>query len=184
MPRASCVRRACTLLAGGWIVAALLLSLIGATAPAASAATEPETLDGAYTYTWTRTSDSGVERRTITASLHLVRLAEHEWEDAGSQWTATGLVESQGHDAVVARFAGWFADLDTVEVMSAMGEPVADRLLVHYQLGLRRGTTHWTCTQTLICKTAGDRLATIDLLCSGFREINETGTGAKGDDGA
>jgi len=55
---------------------------------------------------------------------------------------------------------------------------------VHYQLGLRRGATHWTCTQTLICKTAGDRLATIDLLCSGFREINETGTGAKGDDGA
>jgi hypothetical protein len=77
-------------------VAAVLLSLIGATAPAASAATEPETLDGAYTYTWTRTSDGGSERRTITASLHLVRLGEHEWEDAGSQWRATGLVVSQG----------------------------------------------------------------------------------------
>lgn len=95
-----------------------------------------------------------------------------------------GLVESHGRDAVVARFAGWFADFDTVELMSAAGEPVADRLLVHYRLGLRQGPTRWTCTQTLICKAAGDRLATIDLLCSGLREINETGTDEKGDDGA
>jgi hypothetical protein len=95
-----------------------------------------------------------------------------------------GLVESHGRDAVVARFAGWFADFDTVELVSAAGEPVADRLLVHYRLGLRQGTTRWTCTQTLICKTAGDRLATIDLLCSGLREINESGTGEKGDDNA
>jgi hypothetical protein len=90
-----------------------------------------------------------------------------------------GPVESHGRDAVVARFTGWFADLDTVELISAAGEPVADRLLVHYRLGLRHGPTRWTCTQTLICKTEGDRLATIDLLCSGFREINENG-----DDGA
>jgi hypothetical protein len=83
-----------------------------------------------------------------------------------------GLVESHGRD--VARFAGWFADFDTVELVSAAGEPVADRLLVHYRLRLRQGPTRWTCTQTLICKTAGDRLATVDLLCSGFREINET----------
>ena len=95
-----------------------------------------------------------------------------------------GLVESHGRDAVVARFAGWFADFDTVELVSAAGEPVADRLLVHYRLTLRQGTTRWTCTQTLICKTAGDRLATIDLLCSGLRETNETGTDEKGDDNA
>jgi hypothetical protein len=85
-----------------------------------------------------------------------------------------GLVESHGRDAVVARFAGWFADFDTVELVSAAGEPVADRLLVHYRLGLRQGPTRWTCTQTLICKTAGELLATVDLLCSGFRESNGT----------
>jgi hypothetical protein len=90
-----------------------------------------------------------------------------------------GPVESHGRDAVVARFAGWFAAFDTVELVSAAGEPVADRLLVHYRLTLRQGPTRWACTQTLICKTAGDRLATLDLLCSGFREIHETG-----DDGA
>jgi hypothetical protein len=53
----------------------------------------------------------------------------------------------------------------------AVGEPVADRLLVHYRLTLGQGTTRWACTQTLICKTDDGRLATIDLLCSGFREI-------------
>jgi hypothetical protein len=85
-----------------------------------------------------------------------------------------GCVESHGRAAVVALFAGWFADFDAVELVSAAGEPVADRLLVHYRLGVRTGPTRWTCTQTLICKTEGDLLATVDLLCSGFREIGET----------
>ena len=84
-----------------------------------------------------------------------------------------GLVESHGRDAVVARFAGWFADFDSVELVDVAGEPVADRLLVHYRLALRQGPTRWACTQTLICKPTGDRLATLDLLCSGFRELAE-----------
>ncbi len=88
-----------------------------------------------------------------------------------------GPVESHGRDAVVARFAGWFADFDSVELVSAVGEPVADRLLVHYRLSLRQGSMRWICTQTLVCKTAGDLLATVDLLCSGLREINETEDG-------
>ncbi len=45
-----------------------------------------------------------------------------------------GPVESHGRDEVVARFRGWFADFDTVEVVESAGEPVADRLLVHYRL--------------------------------------------------
>ena len=83
-----------------------------------------------------------------------------------------GPVESHGRAAVVARFAGWFAEYDSVEVVSAAAEPVVDRLLVHYRLAVRRGPTRWICTQTLMCKTAGDLLATVDLLCSGFREID------------
>ena len=84
-----------------------------------------------------------------------------------------GPVESHGRDAVVARFAGWFDDFDTVEVVSAADEPVADRLLVHYRLRLRQGPRRWACTQTLIAKTVGEQLATLDLLCSGFREVAE-----------
>jgi hypothetical protein len=88
-----------------------------------------------------------------------------------------GPVESHGRDEVVARFRGWFADFDTVDVLESAGEAVADRLLVHYRLGLGRGTTRWVCTQTAVCKTVDSQLALIDLLCSGFREINEKGDG-------
>jgi hypothetical protein len=83
-----------------------------------------------------------------------------------------GPVEEHGRDAVVARFSGWLADMDTVEVVESAGEAVADRLLIHYRLDLARRGTRWACTQTSICKVNDGRLATIDLLCSGFREIS------------
>jgi hypothetical protein len=50
-----------------------------------------------------------------------------------------GPTEDHGRAAVLARFAAWFADLDTVELVHATGEPVADRLLVHYRLALGQG---------------------------------------------
>ena len=82
-----------------------------------------------------------------------------------------GPIEEHGRDAVVARFAGWFAGLDTVEVVESAGQAVADRLLIHYRLDLAQRGTRWACTQTSICKIDDGRLATIDLLCSGFRKI-------------
>ena len=82
-----------------------------------------------------------------------------------------GPLEEHGRDAVVARFRRWFADMDTVEVVESAGQAVADRLLIHYRLGLTQRGTRWACTQTCVCKIVDGRLATIDLLCSGFREI-------------
>ena len=82
-----------------------------------------------------------------------------------------GPVEAHGRDAVIARFARWFAGLDTVEVVESAGEAIADRVLIHYRLDLARRGTRWACTQTSICTIEDGRLATIDLLCSGFREI-------------
>jgi hypothetical protein len=84
-----------------------------------------------------------------------------------------GPVESRGREDVVARFRGWFADFDTVEVVESGAEGVADRLLIHYRLHVAQATTRWVCTQTALCKVVDDRLAVIDLLCSGFREIGE-----------
>ena len=95
-----------------------------------------------------------------------------------------GPVESHGRAAVVSRFAGWFAEFDSVALVSAAGEPVVDRLLVHYRLDLRRGPTRWICTQTLVCKTTGDLLATVDLLCSGLRETDGSEDDGAEDDGA
>jgi len=82
-----------------------------------------------------------------------------------------GPIEEHGRDAVVARFGRWFADMDTVDLAEAAGEQLPGRLLIHYRLDLARRGTRWTCTQTSICKIVGGRLATINLLCSGFREI-------------
>jgi len=82
-----------------------------------------------------------------------------------------GPVESRGREDVVARFRGWFADFDSVEVVDSGAEAVADRLLIHYRLVLGQGTVRWVCTQTAVCKVVDDRLAVVDLLCSGFREI-------------
>ena len=82
-----------------------------------------------------------------------------------------GPIEEHGRDAVVARFGGWFADMDVVDLVESAGQAIADRLLIHYRLDLAQRGTRWACTQTCVCKTVDGRLATIDLLCSGFREI-------------
>ena len=82
-----------------------------------------------------------------------------------------GLVESHGRADAVARFLGWFADFDAVEVVEAAGEAVADRVLIHYRLGLSQAERRWVCTQTAVCKVVDGRLAVIDLLCSGLREV-------------
>ena len=82
-----------------------------------------------------------------------------------------GPIEEHGRDAVVTRFSRWFADMDTVDLVESAGQAVADRLLIHYRLDLAQRGTRWACTQTSICKIDDGRLATIDLLCSGFREI-------------
>jgi hypothetical protein len=82
-----------------------------------------------------------------------------------------GPIEEHGRDDVVGRIGGWLADMDTVDLVESAGEAMADRLLIHYRLDLSQRGTHWACTQTSICKINDGRLATIDLLCSGFREI-------------
>ena len=82
-----------------------------------------------------------------------------------------GPIEDHGRAAVVARFGEWFAGMDAVEVAEAGGQQLPGRLLIHYRLDLARRGTRWACTHTAVCKTDGGRLATIDLLCSGFREI-------------
>jgi hypothetical protein len=79
---------------------------------------------------------------------------------------------AHGRADVVDSFLGWFADFDTLEVLESAGEPVADRLLIHYRLALSRAQTRWVCTQTAVCKIVDGQLAVIDLLCSGFREVS------------
>ena len=50
-----------------------------------------------------------------------------------------GPIEVHGREDVAARFHGFFADFDTVQVVESAGEAVADRLLIHYRLHVTRG---------------------------------------------
>ena len=54
-----------------------------------------------------------------------------------------GPIEEHGRDAVVARFGGWFADMDAVDLVESAGDAVADRLLIHYRLDLAQRSTRW-----------------------------------------
>ena len=54
-----------------------------------------------------------------------------------------GPIEEHGRDAVVARFGGWFAGMDTVDLLESAGEAIADRLLIHYRLDLVQRGTRW-----------------------------------------
>jgi len=69
-----------------------------------------------------------------------------------------GPIEEHGRDAVVARFRGWFADMDTVGLAEAGGQQLPGRLLIHYRLDLAQRGTRWACTQTSICKTVDGRV--------------------------
>jgi hypothetical protein len=82
-------------------------------------------------------------------------------------------IVAHGRADVTGCMHGWFADFDTVTVLGSAGEAVADRLLLHYRLGLSQRARHWVCTQTAVCKIIDGRLAVIDLLCSGFRETSD-----------
>jgi len=82
-----------------------------------------------------------------------------------------GVIEAHGRADVAECLVALFADFDTVEVLDSAGEDVVDRLLVHYRFGVGQGRTRWVCTQTAVCKVADERLAVINLLCSGFREV-------------
>jgi hypothetical protein len=84
-----------------------------------------------------------------------------------------GPIESHGRDNVAACLCALFADFDAVRVVESAGEPVADKLLIHYRLHVAKGTQRWVCTQTAVCRRLDGHLAVIDLLCSGFREIED-----------
>ena len=58
-------------------------------------------------------------------------------------------------------------------VAAAIATIVADRLLIHYRLHVTQGATRWVCTHTAVCKLVDERLAVIDLLCSGLREVSD-----------
>src|SRR3954451_5210848 len=83
-----------------------------------------------------------------------------------------GTIQAHGREDVADCFDQFFAAFDTVQLVDAAGEAVADRLLIHYRLHLTRGPTRFVCTQTAVCRLVDEQMATIDLLCSGSGEMS------------
>ena len=82
-----------------------------------------------------------------------------------------GSIEELGRDAVLARFDEWFGGYDTVVLEDVAGDEIGDRVLVHYKLVLDPDGDRRVLSQTAVCSMLDGRLARIDLVCSGFREL-------------
>lgn len=82
-----------------------------------------------------------------------------------------GPLEALGRDNVASCLCALFDGFDSIEVVESVGEAVGDKLLIHYRVHVARATIRWICTQTAICRIIDERLAVIDMLCSGFREF-------------
>jgi len=82
-----------------------------------------------------------------------------------------GPLEALGRDNVASCLCALFDGFDSIEVVESVGEAVGDKLLIHYRVHVARAGIRWVCTQTVICRIVDERLAVMDMLCSGFREF-------------
>lgn len=80
----------------------------------------------------------------------------------------SGFKESIGVDAVVARLESWFAEAETLAVVSKKVSHVSDRLRIQYRFDEHYSDGDLeTIEQDAYCGVREGRIDSIDLLCSG-----------------
>jgi hypothetical protein len=85
-----------------------------------------------------------------------------------------GPVELSGADAAAARFSTWFGAAEELDVVASGSEELADRLHVFYRLHVKRPDEPRTVIeQHLFCAVDAGLVTALDLVCSGFRPIDE-----------
>jgi hypothetical protein len=85
----------------------------------------------------------------------------------------TGPIELEGSDAALDRLRSWFGTVEELTLLEGAAETFANVLHVMYRLALsehpfRAGTGPQMIEQQLFCRVAHGRIASFDLLCSGF----------------
>ena len=81
-----------------------------------------------------------------------------------------GPIEVSGAEAAAAKFASWFADAEEFELVHSGSDTVADRLHVFYRLRVKKpGALGKIVEQHLLCALDENRIAALDLVCTGFR---------------
>lgn len=82
-----------------------------------------------------------------------------------------GLAEYQGATQIVENLQSWFGGAEEFEVLDGTVGEVGGRLHVAWRLRLRPtpwGDDAWHVIEQQAYLQAGERISTIDLLCSGF----------------
>jgi hypothetical protein len=82
-----------------------------------------------------------------------------------------GPVEVSGAEATAAKFSSWFGDAEEFELVRSGSETVADRVHVFYRLRVKKpgDDIRKIVEQHLVCTFDDDRIAALDLVCTGFR---------------
>ena len=83
-----------------------------------------------------------------------------------------GLSELQGATQIIENLRGWFGGAEEFEVLDGTVGEVGGRLHVAWRLRLRPtpwGDQAWHVIEQQAYLQAGERINTIDLLCSGFQ---------------
>ncbi len=94
----------------------------------------------------------------------------------------SGVIEVQDPAGVRERLEAWFGAAERFEVQQASTEAVADRMRIHYRFRLRPHPfvpeSGWhVIEQQAFCRTEDGKIATLDILCSGFRPEPEIESG-------
>ena len=81
-----------------------------------------------------------------------------------------GLVEITGAEAAAAKFLSWFGNAEALELIRSGSDTVADRQHIFYRLRVKKsGDVPKLVEQHLLCALEGDRISSLDLVCTGFR---------------
>jgi hypothetical protein len=86
-----------------------------------------------------------------------------------------GLVEISGAEAAAAKFSAWFCDADDLDLIHSGSDAFADRVHIFYRLRVTKpGNAPRLVEQHLLCAFDGNRINSLDLVCTGFRPEEET----------
>jgi SnoaL-like domain len=89
-----------------------------------------------------------------------------------------GAIVRVGANPVVARWAEWFGGWDRLTVVDYAVSPVASRLRMAYHFDVTADTDRREVAHQLLVDVTDERIAAIDLLCSGFIETARPDRGA------
>jgi hypothetical protein len=129
------------------------------------------------TATQTRWSVAGLLLETL-AARDFVQLADC-FEPAATMRALLppGLSEFHGAAQIVESLQGWFGGAEEFEVLDGTVGEVGGRLHVAWRLRLRPtpwGDDAWHVIEQQAYLRAGERIDSIDLLCSGFQPDNQS----------